>query len=476
VFATWLVYAHHVEKRDSAFDRVLETARAIRLELDSDMQSIVSALQVLALSQSLQRDDLDGFRRDLSAFLSQYPDAPNISLADASGQQILNTRAPAGQPLPPRANREALDQVFRTGRPAFSKLYAGSISGELIITVNVPVYRSGEVIYDLSLNAPLVTFQAMIERQRPTADWTIAIFDHAGTNFARMPNPEQTVGRSASPTLLAELFKYPEAKLVSTSLEGIELLTAYSRSPLSGWLVATGIPTATITAPLWRTMASTVLIGGLLLIVGLAFAVRMATRIAHAEALHGVLVNELNHRVKNTLSIVQSLAAQTLRKSADLPEARRKLESRLVALGRAHNVLSDEKWHSAQLREIVEGVFEPYAARDAERFVAAGPDLRLAPRAALLISMVLHELATNALKYGALVQPDGKVLVDWSAVGDRRLRLRWREIDGPPVQPPQNKGFGSTLIEDVFARQLGGSAQLEFAPTGLVCTLECPLH
>jgi len=474
-FATWLVYSHHVERRDSAFDRVLETARAIRLELDSEVHSFVSALQVLALSQSLQRGDFEGFRRDVQAFLSQYPGGPNVSLADGNGQQILNMRVAAGQPIPPRANREPLDEVFRTGRPAFSKLFIGSVSHEPIVTVNVPVFRNGEVVYDISSNPPLATFQNMIERQRPSADWTIAVFDQTGTNFARVPNPEQTVGRSASPTLLAELFKHPEATLISTSLEGVELIAGYSRSPLSGWTVAVGIPTAAITAPLWRIVAPTVAIGSLLLVIGLAFAIRMAARIAHAEALHGVLVNELNHRVKNTLAIVQSMAAQSFRNSADPAEARRKFEGRLVALGQAHNVLSDEKWHSAQLREIVEGVFAPYTTGDAKRFVVSGPDLRIAPRAALLLSMVLHELATNAIKYGALVQPDGKVTVEWSAVGDRRLRLQWREINGPPVKLPQHKGFGSTLIQDVFPRQLGGSSHLEFTSDGLVCTLECPL-
>ncbi len=478
IFAAGLVYEHHVERRETAFDRVLETARGIRLVLDSEIASLVSALRVLALSQSLQRDDLDAFRRDVQSFLSQYPPGPNISLADRNGQQILNMRVPAGQALPPRANREALNEVFQTGRPAFSKLFVGSVSGQPIITVNVPVYRAGDVIYDISFNPPLATFQSLIDRQRPTQDWTIAIFDRTGTNFARVPNPEQTVGRSASPTLLAHLFNDPEAKLVTTSLEGIQLFTAYSRSPLSGWSVAAGIPTATVTAPLWRTLATTAVIGALLLVVGLSFAVRMATQIARGEAMHAVLVNELNHRVKNTLSTVQSIAQRTFRSSDDPAEARRKFDARLVALGRAHNVLSDEKWQSAQLREIIEGVFAPYAVTDAGRLVVSGPDLRLSPRAALLISMALHELATNAVKYGALSQANGKVFIDWAAVpdGEERLRLRWREAEGPPVEPPARKGFGSTLIEDVFTAQLGGTATLEFLPSGLVCTLECPRY
>jgi two-component sensor histidine kinase len=201
----------------------------------------------------------------------------------------------------------------------------------------------------------------------------------------------------------------------------------------------------------------------------------MATRIARGEALHALLVNELNHRVKNTLATVQAIAAQTFRGAAD-PEAVRKFEGRLVALGQAHNVLSDEKWDSAELHEIVENVVEPYMAKGNSRIHITGPSLRLDPRCALMMSMSLHELATNAAKYGALSNDKGEIFVDWAPVdsGDeRRVSLRWKEVGGPAVTPPARKGFGSKLIEQTFGAQVGGKAALEFAPTGVVCTLEC---
>ena len=476
LFAAAIVYLDHLRDREAAAERVLETARSVRLVLDRELQSITAALQVLALSRSLQNDDFDGFRADVAAFLSQFPEGPNISLANRSGQQLLNMRVPAGTPLPKRANTEALEAVFSNGRPAYSNLYTGAVSKQSLVTVNVPVWRRGQVVYDISFTPQLSTFQKIIEQQRPNPQWTMAIFDGTATSIARVPNPEKTAGQRASPTLYAELFKRPESKLTTHSLEGVELITAYARSSLANWVVAAGLATATVAAPLWRTLAITATIGTLLLGVGLAFAVGMATTIARGESLHDLLINELNHRVKNTLATVQAIAAQTFRGAAD-PEATKKFEQRLIALGQAHNVLSKEKWDSAEIGEIVHNVLEPYAVKEGERLHVSGPALRLDPRCALMMSMALHELATNAAKYGGLSGDKGEVIVDWEGTekdGNKRVLLRWKEINGPRVAPAERKGFGSTLIERTFAAQIGGIANLEFMPNGVVCTLECP--
>ena len=198
--------------------------------------------------------------------------------------------------------------------------------------------------------------------------------------------------------------------------------------------------------------------------VGLLFAIGMATRIARGEMLHDLLINELNHRVKNTLATVQSIASQTLRRTDNPAEAIDKFSARLVSLGRTHNVLSDEKWESAQVRELVDGALAPYAGKDGTRIHAAGPDLRLAPRSALTVAMALHELATNAAKYGALSNDRGQIYVDWSAADAAgQFRLTWREVGGPPVTAPARSGFGSKLIES-GTDQIGGSATLEFKP------------
>ena len=191
------------------------------------------------------------------------------------------------------------------------------------------------------------------------------------------------------------------------------------------------------------------------------------------------LINELNHRVKNTLATVQSIATQTLRTASTAREAHEALEERLMALSRAHNVLTREAWDSAQLSEIVGQALAAYRDRQEDRIHIAGPDVRLSPRVALAISMALHELATNAVKYGALSNPGGQVLIAWTlrdASDCQRLRLLWTEQGGPAVQPPRRRGFGSRLIERSLAAELGGTATMDFAPTGVVCAIEAVLR
>jgi len=192
-----------------------------------------------------------------------------------------------------------------------------------------------------------------------------------------------------------------------------------------------------------------------------------------AEEHQRLLINELNHRVKNTLASVQGIAFQTLRGEVSLAEARARFEARLMALSAAHNLLTEENWGGASLERVVDDAVE-HLAGEAGRFDVRGEPLRLAPRAALALAMALHELGTNAAKYGALSVEGGRIAIHWSQSGDR-LRLEWRESGGPPVEPPSRRGFGSRLIERGLAADLGGSAALHFDTSGLRCEIEASL-
>jgi two-component sensor histidine kinase len=200
--------------------------------------------------------------------------------------------------------------------------------------------------------------------------------------------------------------------------------------------------------------------------------VRMATQIARGEMLHNLLIEELNHRVKNTLAVLQSIATQTFR-SASRAE-REKFEGRLGALAEAHNLLSQEKWQGAELREVIARVLQPYP----ERVRMFGPQVPLSPRLAVVLSMIVHEIATNAAKYGALSNDTGTVAVDWEILEEsdgRKLRLIWTEAGGPPVTAPVQRGFGSRLIERSARDQLGGEATVDFLPRGVIYTVTCAL-
>ena len=197
-----------------------------------------------------------------------------------------------------------------------------------------------------------------------------------------------------------------------------------------------------------------------------------------AEAHLRLLINELNHRVKNTLASVQSIARQTLRRDSD-PAALELFDARLQALAWTHDVLTREHWAGASLDEMVRRILSPHEAGEGNRFEASGPPVRLSPQMALALAMGLHELATNAVKYGALSAPEGRVKINWQVAaqaGERpELTLRWRELGGPKVLIPTRRGFGSRLIERGLAAELGGGAEMVFAPSGLQCVIRARL-
>jgi PAS domain S-box-containing protein len=193
-----------------------------------------------------------------------------------------------------------------------------------------------------------------------------------------------------------------------------------------------------------------------------------------AEGHQRLLINELNHRVKNTLATVQSIASQTLRNAETTEDAREALESRLLALSRVHDVLTRENWDGADLRELVAEAVEPYSNPGEDRLHLFGETIRLPPRMALALAMALQELATNAVKYGALSNATGEVRIEWRD-GDDRLHLTWSETGGPPVQVPTRRGFGTRLIERSLASDLNGEVRISFEPTGLICTVDAPI-
>jgi PAS domain S-box-containing protein len=189
-----------------------------------------------------------------------------------------------------------------------------------------------------------------------------------------------------------------------------------------------------------------------------------------------LLVNELNHRVKNSLATIQAIAGQTFHAARSLPQAQEAFSARIVALAEAHDLLTRENWEGADLLDLLARLEVLHGG--AERFVIIGQPVRLSPRMALSLSMVLHELATNAVKYGALSSPLGQVRITWTVApgpAHSRLVLTWTETGGPPVRPPTRRGFGSRLIERGLAAELSGEARIDFAPDGVVCRIEAAL-
>jgi signal transduction histidine kinase len=260
--------------------QTLELVRSMSLVVEQELRARMVALEVLALSPTLHRDDFAAFRAEAEAVIEQQFPGSNLIILKEDGQQLMNTLLPPGAPLPVRPSMEATRQVFATGRPGVSDFYIGAIGPRPVVAIDVPVKRDdGSVVYVLSTNPRLEDFAEIIRRQRLPASWIASIFDRRGVNVARTPNPERFVGQQAGPGLRPRLLAEREGILESTSREGVPLVSAFSHSARFDWSVAVGVPRAELVAPALAAAARTLALGGILLAAGLALALLVARQI-----------------------------------------------------------------------------------------------------------------------------------------------------------------------------------------------------
>jgi two-component sensor histidine kinase len=194
-----------------------------------------------------------------------------------------------------------------------------------------------------------------------------------------------------------------------------------------------------------------------------------------SDKLQKLILEELHHRIKNTLATVSAIASQSLRNVPGAEHAQHAIEGRLLALGRAHDLLLQARWSSADLAKIVRGATEAFDNPDVPKFTIMGPDVRMASGAVIAIAMTLNELCTNTTKFGALSVPAGRVDIAWTVDPDtQRLHLEWAEKNGPAVQAPDKRSFGTRLVE-TLGRQLKGNVDLKYEPSGFVYVFDVPL-
>ncbi|QBX38089.1 sensor histidine kinase [Brevundimonas sp. S30B] len=317
---------------------------------------------------------------------------------------------------------------------------------------------------------------------------------------------ERFVGRSATEPMIAAMTEAPEGVTASRSFEGLPTVVAYHQSRLSGWTTMVVMPRAFVLQPVWLNALALILLLAALGAASLWAARRQSQALsadiraleqdarsiaagrlvarqpvrvvnldriqaalseASAELLRRqerqmLLINELNHRVKNTLATIQSLSAQTFRGAER--ELQSKFEQRLGALAAAHDLLTQTTWSAVDIRQVAARCGGPSGP---EQVCMTGPSVLLPPEAALALCMCLHELTTNSLKYGALSRPQGRVDLTWTLEGEE-VALTWRERGGPPVRPPERTGFGSRLIDRLVKHELNGGLERDFRPDGLI--------
>ena len=518
VFMALLARAEYGQSQGRYEQQLIATTRALGLAVDRQLALGQSTLQALAVSPALAAGDLPSFERQARAAV-RSKDAWIVLISPRG--QVINTRLPPGQ-VPPRTAGLPPERwaAVRSGRTTVSNLTQGKVAGQPIVAIDMPVIVDGE-LYDLAYIQTPAAFAPLFAAQGVPHSWTASIVDRNARLVARSRDQEKMLGRSASKPMLEAMAKDNDGVLETYTLDGTPTLSAFSRSPTYGWSFIVGVPRTELERANLSSLALLVVAGLALLAIGAGAAMLFSRGISGEvralvadarimasggempaqttgglreigevrEALHAtsrqlrareaeekraqarqqLMINELNHRVKNTLATVQSLALQSLGKGEAVPGFDA-FNERLYALARAHDLLTRTVWESADLTDLLRQTLEPYG----DRAHIEGPPAALPPSAALALSMVFHELATNASKYGGLSTPAGRVEVTWrrDPLDPHRLALRWVESGGPKLTgPPSRKGFGSRLIAASLRNELRGEAQFDYLATGLVCSL-----
>lgn len=496
--------------------QLIATTRALAVATDRQIAQSLATLETLALSPDLLAGDFATFERQAREAVNGRTEW--ILLADQERQRI-NTGAGPGAVLPPQRRPASAWKALREGRTTVSNLGVGQVVRRHIVAIDMPVIIKGK-LYSLSHIQEPAAFESIFRSQNLPPTWTGSIVDRQAKVVARSRDSDRMRGRAATRDVQDAMARANEGVVLTQTLDGVPTLSAFSRSPNYGWTFIVGVPRKEVYASVTQSVIGLSAATGLLLVLGLLLAVGFSVQISRQvrslaadaaliaenrivetrpddltetaqvrEALHQaslalrtreeeqtaaaarqeVMINELNHRVKNTLAMIQSLARQSF--STASPVALATFTERLVALSRAHDLLTERTWLNADLGDIVDRTLTPYG----ERARYSGPPFSLSPNSAVTMSMVLHELATNAAKYGALQAPGGMVEVIWTLDGDHSLTLVWRERGGPEVSPPEHDGFGSRLITASVEHEFGGQAQMQYLPQGLVCTIVIPL-
>lgn len=506
--------------------RVSEVAHTLAQAVDRELRSHSETAEVLAASRALVKANFQAFDEQARALSAR---GGHVVLVDRALRPLVDTRDEPDRPAEVRAN--PVEQVFASGRMKVGN--AGPMTGEPNrFAIYVPVSVEREVRSVLMLMPPPATIQNVLKQTYRPEGWSAAIIDGEGRVIARsLPERgegDTRVGRAASPGLLAPRTE-SEGVLTVSDLDGQQAVAAYRRSGLNDWHAVVWVPKAVLEAPSNQRRNAVLALLGLttLVSIGAAFfgahLINRSTRrtvnaaralgegapislkptlirednlvcramadaaqiiAAREDALHesarqmGFVMRELSHRSKNLLTVVQSMARQTGRHTSDAAEFQARFEDRISSLARSHDLLVARNWTGATIAELVERQLMPFLDAANDRVSLDGPTLLLRPDAAQNIGMALHELATNASKHGALSVPSGCIRVAWrveEAAPEPRLHMSWEETDGPPVTPPERRGFGHVVIERMVSMALRGSARLDWKPDGVAWTLDVPL-
>jgi two-component sensor histidine kinase len=517
VIAGLVVTKLYVDKEHAVLENQARSvvADATRL-VDQELNRAKLALQVLASSSMLADGRVESFYLRAQALSEAIPDS-SIALRRVDGETLFLTSEPFGEPIggtPDPALRTADRLAVEHRSAVITDLVAGPMGGNVVALV-VPVVTQGRVEHLLTLTLSPKGILDILKAQAQSSRWLLSVTDNNERVIARSWDDDRFAGEKAGDQFIRNT-REKSGAFTAVTLEGVPVYNVYGRSDLSGWRIAAGIPLSELEAPLYRSLAGVAILAAIGLVGSLLIAfwygrrlVRplrqlqgvadaradkrvVPTGISELDGVTGILMRslvvlkerdrarartmkELDHRMKNMLAIIQAIAEQTRRRVGSLDQFGKVFESRLVAMARSHQALGDADWHSRDLGTLIAQTCKPFC--DESRIELQGPAVELTPKAAIGIGMVIHELSTNAAKYGAFSTPAGKVRLQWDLPeegGLRILRLQWQELNGPIVQSHGREGFGTSLLHSVVETDLGGKLDMIFARDGLLCIICVP--
>jgi two-component sensor histidine kinase len=477
--------------------------------LERDLRNMSTNLALLASSGWIEAERYESLHARATEAL-KGTDSYLIAV-DAQNQQILNTRVPWGAPLGVTSNPASVDRAVALGKPAVSDLFFGQTAQKQVFNVVMPIISGESRVKALILTRDADKLPGIFRERPPPPGWSYAVLD-GSANLVAGSAP------AGPPDLLDKLCSVGAPGLNQMTANGVQLAASAEQLQEWGWRACawtSSDQTETSISERWRVftvvvlvVVSVTLLLGALLGRTLTSAIRRAAAVGRALDMGGevpasrsrvrevdellgtltraarrrlqqeedlkVLLRETAHRAKNQIAIASALARLSAKSAQSKDELRDDIVARLSALGRSIDTMSKTPSGAVLLKELAEAQLAPFASDQPGRLRLQGaPEIRVAPGTAQSLGLVFHELGTNAAKYGAWSKPEGRIELDWVETAEG-LTVTWRECDGPAIIPPSRSGFGSSLIEMMIERNIGGSIERDYRDTGLVVTLKLP--
>ena len=516
------LYNLQLSQERAVHDKAYRLGQVAALEMARIVGGAEDTLLSIAAAPAVRDFDAASCNAYMARVTQSLPQFSGIAVLDRDGV-IRCLQNPSGIGVSLR-DTTYFQESFRDGKTVIGRYTRGRVSNALVLPIAVPVRNdagrtTGVVAGSLSLH----WLQQRLTERNFARSSSLTIADADGTVLARYPSPDQFVGTRIPDAFQSLVRAVAPGTTEVTSQDGVKRVLAYfpPSDPTTGLYLSIGLSTeeeygAISTALTWGWVAAlaTISIAAALAwfagshaikkpienlvstveawrqghleartnlaktdgefgIVGAAIDAYM-NELVEARARSEILMRELDHRVKNLLSTVQVVTRQSLKSANVDPAVLAVLNARLAAMAKAHSVLMTNEHHTARFDLLVEAALEPFRVKGADSFEIAGPGLTVGSTAALAFSMALHELATNAAKYGAL-SADGCVDVHWNFEDDgQTLRFSWSETGGPALVEPESKGFGSVMIQKMLGEQLSGHLVVSYPPQGLQLIFTVP--